>query len=386
MSVPSLFLGQTGLYQFIFQQKDKRFDKLKSKVNFSGLKEKFFVSRDCYWEKVVYYPTGNLFELYKIINSEIIDISPINGNTSAYIINISAQRSIILYCCFTVETCERMKQLGIWYFIPETLAYYRALHENIGCYLCKNSLSPLNGDNISEDIISNEVVIKVENDDLSSLSLNSKAGLRIVAPIFELSSEILTEELRHIICKRGMYDVIDFSAQLIVLAREKISGKKPILKNILLFSITALFTFVFGKSVFLNWEYEKLQQEISANRDKAAKAIQLSNQLKNAKLGFEKINQTINEHSSKVKILEILSQISNQDEKLIFQSINILPSEIQLQGIAFSSTELLTLLSKVKGFNSVAFSSPPVAIKEQGERFNISLLYDEKIYVDTYRK
>lgn len=344
-----------------------------------------YIARDTYWEHIAHYPTTNLLEVYKIVQAEIPHIAPIAGQTYAYLINSANNSTTVLYCCFNNKTIASAKSLKLWRLLPETLPYYRYLYGKVGVYLSKLELTLVNSDEIKqpsatdEKAICSELLIKSDAEHGSSLPVD-RANLDMYC-IAMLDEAIIIDEheTKAIFNKLNYLTVIDFAAQAIEGLSGLVNKKGYLARYLATVGIAFLLTFILGKSAFITWHNDYLIEKVAESKNAAVDSLKLSNQLKNIKIKINNINASLTLQVPKAQLLIVLSSLINQENNLEFYLVDISPAEMQLRGTSSNSANLLTTLSNIKGFNQVEFYAPPVALKEGGERFFITLRFDESI-------
>jgi len=385
-----LFLSLNGLYHLSHQQHAKTIT-----ANWRLSSSLCLISRDCYWEHVAHYPTANIVEVYKIISAEINQISPLPGKTHAFIINLSQSQAVVLYCCFSDNIVTKAASYNLWRLVPESLPFYRTLYGDNQLYYTDATFSAINLSPLSIEheetasldtesetnkTLNHQIIIKIETNKLASLPHISNADIPLSDSAISDALLINNEKYYQILMDFRVLDSLDLMLQITGNIKKSIIRNKHLSTAATMFCASLVLTFILGKSAFLLWQHDYLSNEISSAKANAVSAIKLSNNLKKTKLDINKINQHLSEHSPKTQLLRILNTVSNHDNKLKFQTINISPVDIQLQGTTISAAALLADLSKVKGFSQVEFNSPPATIKSVGERFNINITYDQKIY------
>jgi hypothetical protein len=348
------------------------------------------VSRDCYWEHVVSYPTSNPIEVKNIIASEIITISPVSGETVAFIIRIANKKTIVLYCCFSDELLARAKEFNLWRLIPESLPLYRELCNKNGSYAVSSSISPLlyfcaeENDKNKQDHLKKTIVIKVNGDQFASLPLFFDNGNLHSELLFQESEGIGTQEYLRILKSYKPLNTFDHIIQIFHFISKFLSTNRSVFPYFYMFFIGLISSYFLGKSMWLLWTHEHLTQTITSNKSDASQVIKRSNSLKKIIEDITKINKTLNEHIPKTPMFKKLKEIIIAEETTEFDVITINPTEVQLIGVTESSTSLLSLLSKAPGVTKVEFSIPPVTIKGKGERFNIHMVYESVFYTNSF--
>lgn len=393
LSSRHLLLSQSGLFCLSPQQGQKTQEEPKERNLIAKLRfscSMCYIARDSYWEHITHYPTTNLIEVYKIVQAEIIHISPIKGQTYAYIIHLSNNKTTVLYCCFPEEIITAAKSFHLWRLLPETLAYYRYLHGKNGVYLSKLSLltlsqSSLNIKSKENDFIRDEeppcseLLIKIDNDICSSLPVDNTNLDMFSVAMMEEATVIKKNETEIIFNKFAPLNVLDFSVQAIK-GITNLANKKGYLARYLATAFIAFsLTFIIGKSAFITWHNNHLTEQVAESKSIAVDSLKLSNKLKKIKSDISKINAALGLQVSKAQLLKILSGLVTEDNELKFSVVDILPTEMQLRGTIKNAATLLTALSNINGFNQVEFNSPPATLKQGGERFFITLHFDENV-------
>lgn len=396
-----LFLSLNGFYHLSHQQqKDKTLT-----ANWKLSSSECLISRDCYWEHITHYPTANIVEVYKIISAEIMHISPLKGKTYAFIINLSKSRTVVLYCCFSDEIITKAATYNLWRLIPETLPFYRSLFNDNKLYYTDITISPvkLSSGSIKHEVehvepalldnalepnktLHHQLIIKVEANKLASFPQTSNVTIPLSESMIGDAQIINNTKYYQVLMNFRALDSLDFIVQITDKIKKTLIRNKHLSSVITMFCISLVLTFIVGKTALLLWQQDHLSNEITSEKANSVLSIRLSNNLKKAKIDINNINKHLSEHSPKTQVLRVLKSTINNDNKLEFKTINISPVDMQLQGTVNSAAALLADLSKIKGFYQVQFNSPPATIKNIGERFNINISYDQKIYSNKSNK
>lgn len=388
MSSRHLLLSQKGLFCFSFQQGDKiqKGDKKRNLIEALRFTcSTCYIARNLYWEHIVHYPTTNLFEVHKIVQAEVVHIAPIDGKTCAYIVNSSNNRTTVLYCCFPEKMIDTAKHFNLWRILPETLPYYRYLFGKAGIYLAKVNFSALNSDEnkvgaiVDEVSPCSELLIKSDTELCSSLPVDRNNLDVFSVAMMEEATVIEKDEAEIIFNKFNLLNVVDFAAQAIEGITGLVNKKGDLARYMATVFIAFLLTFIIGKSAFITWHTNYLTEKVAGSKSAAVGSLKLSNELKKIKKDINKINTSVALQVPKAQLLTVLSSLVNKGNDLVFSTIDISPAEMQLRGISNNSANLLTTLSNIYGFNQVEFNSPPVTLKQGGERFFIKLRFDESI-------
>ncbi len=387
MSSRDLLLNQSALFCLSLGQEcnseGKRKEGIIARLRFSC--SVCYIVRDLYWENIALYPTANLLEVYKIVQAEIENISPVAGRTFAYIVNSSKNSTAVLYCCFPEEIMARAKSYHLWRLLPETLAYYRYLYGKSGVYQVKLQLSSaniiLNDENVSDGELTpcSEVLIKIDGDTCSSLPVNKAKVDMFTVAMMEEATVIKENETRVILNKFNFLNIIDLSVQSVHFIINIVNKKGYLARYVAIVLITFVLTFMLGKSAMITWHNNYLTEKVAHAKSIAVESLKLSNELKNIKSDINKINAVMELQLSKKKLLNILSGLVDKDNGLEFLTIDISPEEMQLRGTIKNSASFLTALSNVHGFDEVAFNLPPATLKSGLERFFIKLRFDRNI-------
>ena len=371
-------MSSNGLYRLASQQQNSS-----TSANWLVSSSICLLARDTYWERIVYYPTGNLFEVSKIISAEIQQASPTDGKTFAYIVSVSKRQTVVLYCCFSEQILIKAGSMNLWRLIPESLPLYRALFDQNGIYSATLSLYPFDRAEtaaIENQVSSSQIILKIGESNLSSLPAESEELSVFSEVLLADASLIQAQESYALITKYQLLDAVDFIVQSTFTLKKLLHNKGNLAATVGKFMISLLLTFTLGKSAILVWQESTLKAEVAQDRAKATHSIGLSNQLKKVNTEIGLINTKLNEHGSKAQLLKLLHQVIDKDNQLEFSTINISPVDIVLLGTVKSAAELMATLSRIAGFNQVQFSSPPVTIKNVGERFNINISYNLQAY------
>lgn len=346
-----------------------------------------YISREDYWEHITHYPTTNLMEVYKISKAELPYISPIDGNTYAYIVNVSKNKTTVLYCCFSKKVIASAQSNKLWRLLPESLPYYRYFFDKKGIYhTCSNLTAfkdnkrPLNAVNIETEEAS-ELLVKIDNDNLSSLPASDMNADTLSIAMLEDAASIDASETQRILNKFSSLKILDFSFHVIEYFTLFTQNKSYLARYLIAFFMAFIFTFMLGKSAFLVWNNTYLTDVVAESKQAAAKSIKLSNQLKQVKSNIVNINESINTHLPKELILQVLVNIVNKDNDIVFAAINVSSEEIQIRGTAKNASALLNTLSKISGFKQVEFNTPPATLRTGEQRFNININFDNKLKI-----
>lgn len=344
-----------------------------------------YIARDSYWEKITHYPTGNLLEVYKIVNAEVSSIAPIKGQTYAYIVNTASNKTTVLYCCFPENLLARAKSHRLWRLLPETLPFYRHFYGLSGVYLSTISLTSAaemtSRSGVEDDISArcSELLIKNDSNTCSTLPVNRDDLDTFSAVALEEATVINHNDMKSIFHKFTPLSIIDFTVQVIECVSGLVNKNTHLARYAAIASVTFLLTFIVGKSAFIAWHHSYLTDKVNQSKNAAAASLRLSNELKQVKLTVKKVNSAIASQIPKAYLLKILSDLVDEENSLKFSLIDILPTEIQLRGTSNNAANLLSTLANIDGFNQVEFNSPPASLKEGGERFFIKLQFDENV-------
>lgn len=388
LSSRHLFLSQNELFFLLhgheegLQEESKKYNLIEMfRFTFSTC----YLARNSYWEHIAHYPTANLLEIRKIVQAEVAHIAPMDGQTYAYIINLSNNRTTVLYCCFPEKVMALAKSFNLWRLLPETLPYYRYLFDKVGVYRTKlNTLAFNNSEdkyNLVNDDISlySELLIKVDTDTCSSLPIDRDSLESFSITMMEEATILEKSESENIFNKFNLLNVLDFTVQAIRRITGLVNKKGYLVRYVAIVFIALLLTFIVGKSAFLTWNHSHLTEKIAESKNAAVGSLKLSNELKVIKTDINKINRSIALQVSKSQLLKVLSHLVEKDSSLEFSVIDISTAEMQLRGVSNNASNLLTTLSNINGFNQVEFNSPPAGLKEGGERFFIKLRFDENV-------
>ena len=396
MNKHPLFLSLNGFYQLPHQQQKKPIT-----ANWKLSSSTCLITRDCYWEHIAYYPTANIIEVYKIIAAEIDQISPLPSKTYAFIINLSQNQAVVLYCSFLDAILAKAASYNLWRLIPESLPLYRALFRENKVFYTDAILASVNinaaniepeksaspgGELESNQKLNNQLIIKIAGNKLASLPQDSDATRPFSEPMISEAHLIDSDTHYQILTRYRALDALDFIVQTADYIKKSIIRYKHLSSIASIFCVSLILTFIMGKTAFLLWQHDHLSNEISLAKANAVHTIVLSNDLKKIKMDIRNVNQHLSEHSSKTQIFKILKELANNDNQLVFKTINISPAEIQLHGTITSAAALLADLSKIKGFSQVQFNTPPATNKNAGENFNINIFYDQQIYSNKSNK
>jgi len=413
LSSHHLLLGQNGLFclsshQHLKKQQNNNFiDKLRFHVS------KCFIARDSYWENIVHYPTANIIEVYKIITAELPQVSPIKGHTYAYIVNLSNNKATVLYCCFSEEIVSAAKAHKLWRLLPESLPYYRYLFNKQGLYFSSVALTPFHyltkkengliqkdhGLTKKESVLikerssiednaqhTSELLLKIEADKLSSLPVNKNNLDMFTTAMLAESSTLEKNDIHQLFNKFNPLNVLDFGHHVIEKVTQLVKKQSHLTSYVAIVLLTSILTFMIGKSLFLSWHESHLTQLIAESKVTANKSLKLSNELKKIKNDIDNINTNLAGHPPRTQLLRILITLVNKDNQLKFSTIDISPSQMQIRGTITNAASLLSALSKVTGFNQVAFNTPPATLRKGGEGFNIQLHFNDNITHYTYQE
>ncbi|MBU2869359.1 hypothetical protein [Colwellia sp. E2M01] len=382
-----LLLRQGSLFCLPFEKEEEgskeHKDDLITRVRFSC--SLTYVARNSYWEGIVQYPTTNLVEVYKIVKSEIGNISPVSGHTFAYIINSSKKQTTVLYCCFSEEVIASAESLNLWRLLPESLVYYRHFYGKSGVYLANLNLLPVNHiikeQNRSDNKLtqSSDILIKIDGDTCSSLPVDQTKADMFTAAMIDDAQIIEKSEIETVFNKFNLLKAIDFAVQCILFIINFFNEKGHLARYFSIAIVTFIFTFMLGKSAVLNWHNNYLTDKVADAKNVAAQALKVTNELNSIKSDIDKIDAVLALQLSKQKVLRLLASLVTEDNALVFSTIDITPGEIQLRGTVKNSANLLTALSKVNGFTEVEFNAPPASLKDAQERFFIKLRFDNNI-------
>lgn len=391
MSSRHVLLSLKGLFCLALQQEGGTEKEPTKRDLFESLRficSTCYIARDSYWEHVAHYPTTNLHEIYKIVQAEIAHISPVDGQTNAFIVNSSSNKTIVLYCCFPEEIIITAKSYNLWRLLPETLPYYRYFYGETGVYSSTLNLSELstNTDNnhtvVGDGSLYSELLIKNDADMFSSLPVNSDNLDMYSIAMREEATVITCNEKLKIFHKFNRLDVIDFIVQAIGGVKGIVSKNGYVARYITIAFIAFMLTFIVGKSAYTTWHYSYLTEKIAEAKSSAVGALKLSNELKIIKRDIIKINTSVTSQVSRFHLLNVLSDLIDKDNDLKYSIVDILSGEMQLRGTVKNSANLLMAIANINGFSQVEFSRPPVNIKEGGERFFINLHFDERVMQD----
>lgn len=390
MNKQPLFLSLNGFHQLSHQQQKKPLT-----ANWKLSSSSCLITRDCYWEYVAYYPTTNIIEVYKIIAAEIDQISPFPGKTTAFIVNLSQNKAVVLYCCFLDTILAKAAPYNLWRLVPETLPLYRALFGDNKIFYTDATFSSVNIISANSEPekstsptekfesnkqLNNQLIIKIDANKLASLPQNLDTTMPFSDAMLNEAQLIKNETYHKILTRYRALDVLDFTVQAADFIKNSFLHYKHLSSIASIFCVSLILTFIMGKSAFLLWQHDHLSNEISLAKANAFHSVGLSNDLKKIKLDIKNINEHLNEHGTKTQLFKLLKKLANNDNKLVFKTINISPAEIQLHGTITSAAALLADLSKIKGFSQVQFNTPPATKKDIGENFNINVVYDQQIY------
>ena len=383
MKEQGLFLGGKGLYQLSVRAPSTKKNILNSLIKaLPWSMSNCTILRDNYWELVKSYPTSNLIEIYKIIKSEIAEISPLPGKTSAYIIHISKNSSIVLYCCFSHDVLAKAKHYNLFRLIPETLPLYRQLFNKEGTYNSNVTLEPVLYDSIDTDtdnhhsFLKNSLLLQISDSNIASLSVSESKGVEFfITQQLDNAIEIKEAQYASILKHFHVLKFLDCYSQVLIYLSELKSRWGHIGPYFLVFTLSFIFTVVIGVSAYSVWQNDYLSSKVATQNSYALESIQATNKLKEIKNDIIKINKTLKEHPEKSPILIKLSELSEK-QNFEITTIDISPVDIQLQGLTDSAVNLLSTLSKTPGFNDVEFVRSPSPDKEGQERFYIKLSYD----------
>ena len=349
-------------------------------LNFISSWQNYFVSRDQYWEQVVSYPTANIIELYKIIRADIDSVAPIIGTTQAYIVSIDSDNSTVLYCCYNEEFMQQINTLGLWRLTPISLPFYRRyyqspslLHLTIDLYKVNNSTKDVEA---FHDIESQEsLLLQISNESMSSLPCSNNNENPFIAMKSEEASKLDDSEIDEVLSKPSLLKYTDLISPLInyffhLKARW---GNKA--KYVLIFIISVFVSFNLGWSAFLVWQSNYLANKVEEQRKEANQAINIVNKLNTIKADILKINDQVAQTSSKALLLAKLNKLTELDDSLNIQSVEIYKNDVKISGLSANATEVLSILIKLNEFENIKFISPPSSRGKGREFFNISFEY-----------
>ena len=301
MSSRYLLLGPNGLFRLFNKRDGKSQEKFKKHSLIDAVRfacSTCYIGRSLYWERITHYPTTNLLEVRKIVESEIDYISPVDGNTYAYIVNLSNKRTTVLYCCFPEAIVSKAKSYNLWRLLPETLPYYRYLFGKTGVYLSKLDLSALlinnkeNNVEVCDTSVSNELLIKNDGQNYSSLPVErenldmfSTAMIKDADVIEQSNVEVIFEQFNSLI-------FIDLIAQVNEGIKGIVTKKAYLGRYFATVFLMALLTFIIGKSAFISWRHDYITNEITESKRAAVDSLAFSNQLKkitNLQLNVKKL-------------------------------------------------------------------------------------------------
>lgn len=382
VSSSSLLLNFSGLYQNVYSKPQQQFEiDAKGHLLSTFFKRwkltfaKCYLARGTYWETVVSYPTGNILETKTIIQSEIGSIAPLSGTTYAFIINLSKNHTTVLYCCFPSNILEHANKHGIWRILPETLPFYRSLFFEKGAFLIEGRFQSLDAQiEQANDTDISQFLIRISDGNIASLSLCSDEMEVSALEGLDDYLSIDNEKYLDVASTKSWLELIDFVSNCYFKfqnLKDKLSSRLSYAAG---FIISFFLAFIISKSIFISWQEDNFKEKISVARTSANESIKLTTDLKQAKVDIEKLNNVFNQQTRKSYLLQLLDSLINDDNELIFSSINISPSEIYIIGTVKSATVLLSRLSEIEEFEEVQFVSPPAEVKDLGERFNIKLM------------
>lgn len=384
MARRALFLGLNGLYQLADSFQEDRRTKNREEVEGKNRLDtrlplfisSCFITRDAYWEQVKYYPTTNIFEVNKIMDAERKVISPLPGKTYSYIISLSGQQSIVLYCCFSRNLLEQASKYNLLRLIPESLPLYRNLLGKDAVYHSQYCLEPvvMNNTEIKQACVDCNLMIQISAQRLASLPVSDPTRFLMVAQQEE--AQLLNGQQYFSLLKQfHPLKLSDYYAQAINYIRVLKRRWVHIVPSLIIFAVSFCFTIMAGLSLLTLWQHNHLREEVAKANVYALDAVKDANKLKNIKSEIVKINQVLAEHPNKVMLLQKLIVLSKQ-HPFKLTSLDISPIEIQLRGTTSSAAKLLSALSKTAGFKGVKFINPPARTKDDEERFYITLSYN----------
>ena len=350
------------------------------RLNFISSWQNYFVSREQYWEQVVSYPTANLIELYKIIRAEIDIVAPIKGTTQAYIISIDSDNSTVLYCCYNEQFMQQVNNFGLWRLTPISLPFYRSYYQSPNLLYLTIDLHRVNSTTKDvETFHSREnhesLLLQISNESMSSLPCSDGDENQFIAMKGEEANRLDCLEIDEALSKPSLLKYTDLISPIIKYFFHLKERWGTRAKYVLIFIVAVFVSFNLGWSAFLVWQSNYLANKVEEQRKEANQAINIVNKLNTIKADILKINDQVAQTSSKALLLAKLNKLTELDDSLNIQSVEIYKNDVKISGLSANATEVLSILIKLNEFENIKFISPPSSRGKGREFFNISFEY-----------